>query len=123
HALKGSLVSVMVLGIIIIISWAGVWMLFLSRDLKERCKMNMHKYEKVWLMFGSGTLLVFLIVVGISAFYMGYQPPSCAVTINPERAHELAPFDETGLEQIGDNVYPFTILASAFNYDVGTDDK
>ncbi|HLQ74323.1 MAG TPA: cytochrome c oxidase subunit 2A [Bacillota bacterium] len=31
HALKGSLVSVMILGIIIIISWAGVWMLFLSR--------------------------------------------------------------------------------------------
>ncbi|HLQ74322.1 MAG TPA: cytochrome c oxidase subunit II [Bacillota bacterium] len=85
--------------------------------------MNMHKYEKVWLMFGSGTLLVFLIVVGISAFYMGNQPPSCAVTINPERAHELAPFDEPGLEQIGDNEYQFTILASAFNYDVGTDDK
>lgn len=85
--------------------------------------MNMHKYEKIWLFFGSATLLLFLIVVGISAFYMGNQPPSCAVTIDPERAHELAPFDNPGLEQIGDNEYQFTILASAFDYDVGTDDK
>lgn len=85
--------------------------------------MNMHKYEKIWLFFGSGTLLIFLVVVGISAFYMGSQPPSCAVTIDPERAHELAPFDKPGLEQIGDNEYQFTILASAFDYDVGTDDK
>lgn len=85
--------------------------------------MNMHKYEKFWLLFGSGTLLIFLVVVGISAFYMGNQPPSCAVTIDPERAHELAPFDNPGLEQIGDNEYQFTILASAFDYDVGTDDK
>lgn len=85
--------------------------------------MNMHKYEKVWLFFGASSLLIFLIVVGISAFYMGNQPPSCAVTIDPERAHELAPFDNPGLEQIGDNEYQFTILASAFNYDVGTDDK
>lgn len=85
--------------------------------------MNMHKYEKFWLLFGSGTLLIFLVVVGISAFYMGNQPPSCAVTIDPERTHELAPFDNPGLEQIGDNEYQFTILASAFDYDVGTDDK
>lgn len=30
-SLKGSLVSVMILGVFIILSWAGVWMLFLSR--------------------------------------------------------------------------------------------
>lgn len=38
--------------------------------------MNMHKYEKVWILIGSATLLFFLIVVGVSAFYMGNQPPS-----------------------------------------------
>src|SRR5699024_8548254 len=85
--------------------------------------MHMHKYEKVWLLFGSASLLVFLIVVGISAFYMGNQPPSCAVTLDPEKVDECAPFDEPGLKQIGDNEYQLTIVASAFNYDVGTDDK
>src|SRR5690625_3033958 len=85
--------------------------------------MNMHKYERIWLLFGTGTLLIFLIVVGISAFYMGNQPPSCAVTLNPEKVDETAPFDEPGLEQIGENEYQLTIVASAFNYDVGSDDK
>lgn len=85
--------------------------------------MHMHKYEKIWLFFGSASLLVFLIVVGISAFYMGNQPPSCAVTLDPEKVDEWAPFDEPGLKQIGENEYQLTIVASAFNYDVGTDDK
>lgn len=84
--------------------------------------MKMPKYEKIWLLFGSGTLLVFLIIVGISAFYMGNQPPSCAVTLNPEKVDETPPFDEPGLKQIGDNEYQLNIVASAFNYDVGTPD-
>lgn len=85
--------------------------------------MNMHKYEKIWLFFGTATLLVFLIVVGISAFYMGNQPPSCAVTLDPEKVHEWPPFDDPGLKQIGENEYQFTIVASAFNFDVGTSDR
>src|SRR5699024_4719387 len=85
--------------------------------------MNMHKYEKIWLFVGTGTLLVFLTVVGISAFYMGDQPPSCAVTLNPDKVEEWPPFDEPGLKQIGDNEYQLSIVASAFSYDVGSDDK
>ena len=85
--------------------------------------MNMHKYEKWWIVFGSGTLLVFLIVVGISAFYMGSKPPSCAVTLNPETVRESPTFKETGLKEIGDNEYSLSIVASAFDYDVGEDDK
>lgn len=85
--------------------------------------MKMHKYEKIWLAFGTGTLLVFLIVVGVSAFYMGNQPPSCAVTLDPALVDQEQPFNEPGLVQIGDNEYQFTIVASAFDYNVGTDDK
>lgn len=85
--------------------------------------MNMHKFEKIWLLLGSGTLLLFLIVVGVSAFYMGSKPPSCAVTLDPERVTEHTLFKEPGLTQIGDNEYQLTIVSSAFNYDVGTEDK
>lgn len=83
----------------------------------------MPKYEKIWLLFGTGTLLVFLIVVGISAFYMGNQPPSCAVTLDPQKVDETPPFDKPGLKQIGDNEYQLDIVASAFDYDVGAEDK
>lgn len=84
--------------------------------------MNMHKYEKIWIYFGSATLLVFLIIVGVSAFYMGNKPPSCAVTLDPAKvdAHEL--FKEPGLVQVGDNEYQLNIVASAFHYDLGNSD-
>src|SRR5690625_2331707 len=85
--------------------------------------MILHKYEKIWLLFGSSTLLIFLVVAGISAFYMGNNPPSCAVTLNPENVTEQEPCDEPGLKQIGDNEYQLTVVTSAFNFDVGTEDK
>lgn len=85
--------------------------------------MEMHKYEKIWLILGSITLLVFLTVVGWSAFYMGNKPPSCAVTLDPEAVTTSTPFDEPGLVQVGDNEYQLTIVTSAFNFDVGSDDK
>ncbi|MEN1969391.1 cytochrome c oxidase subunit II [Lentibacillus sp. N15] len=85
--------------------------------------MHMHKYEKIWLLSGTATLLIFLVIIGISAFYLGNQPPSCAVTLDPEKVDEQAPFDNPGLKQLGDNEYELTIVASAFNYDVGNNEK
>lgn len=85
--------------------------------------MGMHKYEKVWLVFGSAALIFFLIVIGVSAFYMGNQPPSCAVTLDPKAVDEHQLFKEPGLKEIGDNEYQLTVVSSAFDYDVGTPDK
>lgn len=83
----------------------------------------MHKYEKIWLWLGSASLLFFLVVLGISAFYMGSKPPSCAVTLDPENVREHQLFKEPGLTQVGDNEYQLTIVSSAFDYDVGNPEK
>lgn len=85
--------------------------------------MKIHKFEKIWLTFGTATLLFFLIVIGVSAFYLGNQPPSCLLTIDPEKVEQTKPFNQPGLQKIADNEYRLTIVASAFNYDVGTDNK
>lgn len=85
--------------------------------------MHIHKYEKIWLIFGVASLVLFLSIVGVSAFHMGNQPPSSLVTIDPKKVNETAPFDQPGLKKIGDNEYQLTIVASAFNYDVGAQDK
>lgn len=85
--------------------------------------MNMHRYEKIWLFFGSLTLLIFLVVVGWSAFYMGNQPPSCAVTLDPQAVREHPTFSEPGLKQVGDNEYQLTVVTSAFHFDLGTEDN
>src|SRR5690625_7321393 len=85
--------------------------------------MNIHVLENILLFLGSFTLFVFVVVVGVSAFYIGNNPTSCAVTLDPEIVTEQAPFDEPGLKQIGDNEYQLTVVTSAFNFDVGIKEK
>jgi cytochrome c oxidase subunit 2 len=38
--------------------------------------MHIHRYEKYWLYFGKGSLILFLSIIGFSAFTMGHHPPS-----------------------------------------------
>ncbi|MBT2754964.1 cytochrome c oxidase subunit II [Mesobacillus foraminis] len=80
--------------------------------------MHIHKFEKIWLIFGVATLLVFLSVVGVSAFYLGNQPPSCLATINPEKVDITAPFDQPGLKKVEGKEwdYELVFVASAFQY-------
>ncbi|KKK37645.1 cytochrome B5 [Mesobacillus campisalis] len=83
--------------------------------------MHIHKYEKIWLIFGTATLLVFLSVVGVSAFYLGNQPPSCMATVDPEKVDTLAPFNKPGLNKVEGKEwdYELVFVASAFNYTPG----
>ncbi|MCM3588762.1 cytochrome c oxidase subunit II [Mesobacillus maritimus] len=83
--------------------------------------MHIHKFEKIWLIFGVATLLVFLSVIGVSAFYLGNQPPSCLATINPEQVDTQAPFDKPGLNKVEGKEwdYELVFVASAFNYTPG----
>ncbi|MBS4190976.1 cytochrome c oxidase subunit II [Bacillus sp. FJAT-49705] len=83
--------------------------------------MHLHKFEKIWLIFGIGSLLVFLTVLGVSAFYLGNQPPSCLATIDPEKVDTQAPFNEPGLKKVEGKEweYELVFVASAFNYTPG----
>lgn len=64
------------------------------------------------------TLLVFLSVVGVSAFYLGNQPPNCLATINHEKVDTTAPFDKPGLHKVEGKEwdYELVFIASAFQY-------
>lgn len=83
--------------------------------------MHMHKFEKIWLFFGVGALLVFLTILGISAFYLGNQPPSCLITIDPEKVDTTTPFNKPGLHKVEgkDWDYELVFVAAAFNYTPG----
>jgi cytochrome c oxidase subunit II len=78
--------------------------------------MHIHKFEKIWLIFGISTLIIFLVTVGVGAFAMGHQPASNIETIDPEKVHETAPFNNPGIKQIGDNKYEVIIVTSAFAF-------
>ena len=46
--------------------------------------MHFHKFEKIWLTFGIGALVLFLVILGYGAFYLGTHPQSHGVTIDPQ---------------------------------------
>ncbi|WP_163969818.1 cytochrome c oxidase subunit II [Oceanobacillus halotolerans] len=86
--------------------------------------MHIHKYEKIWLIFGISALVIFLVILGFGAFWQGTHPQSHGVTIDPENieAHEAFQEDNLGLTKVGDDKYIVNIIASAFNYNLGTDE-
>src|SRR5699024_12387826 len=69
------------------------------------------------------SLLFFVIVVRVSSYYIGNKKTSCDVILEAEKVDEHELFKETGLVEVGDNEYQLNIVASAFDYDVGNDDK
>lgn len=81
--------------------------------------MHFHKYEKYWLAFGTGSLIVFLLITGIMAFHNGHNPPSAKITINHEKADQIAPFNDPGVHKVSgkDWDYEVVVLTSAFLYD------
>ncbi|AQQ53559.1 cytochrome c oxidase subunit II [Planococcus lenghuensis] len=80
--------------------------------------MHIHKYEKWWLTFGITCLVVFLTVLGISAFHAGAHPPSAQVYINQEHVDEIAPFDNPGVHKVEGKEwdYEVVVVASAFMF-------
>lgn len=78
--------------------------------------MHLHKYEKIWLVFGIASLIVFLSVVGVSAFSQDHTPAGGMETIDPQKVSETAPFDNPGVTQLDDDTYQATIVAMAFGY-------
>ncbi|MDP4161908.1 MAG: cytochrome c oxidase subunit II [Bacillota bacterium] len=80
--------------------------------------MHIHKYEKIWLAFGLASLIVFLTVIGISAFYLGNKPPSCLTTINPEKVDQTVPFNHPGLHKVEGKEWDYELVyvAQTFSY-------
>ncbi|RCW64955.1 cytochrome c oxidase subunit II [Saliterribacillus persicus] len=87
--------------------------------------MHLHKYERIWLIFGISSLVLFLVVLGVGAFYKGTQPPSHLATVDPTKVEEHEAFREEnlGLRKVGENDYIVSVIASAFNYNFGKDDE
>lgn len=83
--------------------------------------MHIHRLEKIWLIFGSAMLVVFLAVVGVTGFAMGMAPPSSHghEKIDPTKVDQTPPFDQPGLTQVGDNLYEAVMTAYIFSFDPG----
>lgn len=87
--------------------------------------MHLHKYEKIWLTFGLGSLALFLAIIGFAAFWKGTHPQSHIETIDPQNveAHESFKPENLGIREVADGKYIINIVASAFHYDLGKDEN
>ncbi|AMQ07587.1 MULTISPECIES: cytochrome c oxidase subunit II [Sporosarcina] len=85
--------------------------------------MHLHKYEKIWLVFGMASLVLFLLIIGFAAFWKGTHPQSHIETIDPQNveAHDAFKPENLGIREVADGKYIVNIVASAFNYDFGKD--
>jgi cytochrome c oxidase subunit 2 len=73
-------------------------------------------YEKIWLILGFLSLVVFLSVLGIMAVGLGLNPPGHMKTIPPELVRTSAPFNTPALVQTGPNEYKATMVAQMFSF-------
>ncbi|MEW9052786.1 MAG: cytochrome c oxidase subunit II [Neobacillus sp.] len=78
--------------------------------------MKMHLDEKIWLFLSFGMIMGFMLITGYQAFALGMAPPSNMETIDPQRVDEIAPFDNPGIKQIGDNEYEVVMTLQAFGF-------
>lgn len=75
--------------------------------------MHVHKFEKIWLAFGVGSLVFFLATIGVSAFYLGNKPASCLTTINPTKVDQTKPFDSPGLHKAEGKDWDYELVFTA----------
>ena len=79
-------------------------------------KLDLPRYERIWLIVGTGTLAVFLVLFGFMAFSMGLTLSDGHKTVTPEALQTTAPFDQPGFVEIGPKEYKATMIAQAFSF-------
>lgn len=81
--------------------------------------IELPRYEKIWLITGSITLVIFLVVLGIMGFAMGFNPPGHMNTIAPDQVDATPPFDKPGLFAVADKEYRAVMQARVFAFQPG----
>lgn len=82
----------------------------------------MHKFEKIWLIIGTGSLVLFLAILGVSAVHAGHTPAASGIeTIHPDHVRDDSRFSEPGLYESDSDDYDYDLymVASAFMYEPG----
>jgi cytochrome c oxidase subunit 2 len=78
--------------------------------------MHIHRYERIWMLFGVTMLVVFLALLGFAAFVDNINPPNGFTAIDPAKVATTAPFDHPGLHQTGPKTYEAYYVAQIFQF-------
>lgn len=78
--------------------------------------MKMHRYEEIWLVLASVVIILSMVVTGYQTFAKEMGPPSGKETIDPQKVDEIAPFDNPGVFEVGDNKFEVVMTLQAFSF-------
>jgi cytochrome c oxidase subunit 2 len=78
--------------------------------------MQVHRYERWWLTFGVGMLIVFLSLIGFAAFADNINPPTGMQQVDPTKVSQTPPFDKPGLRKSADGSYEAYYVAQVFEF-------
>lgn len=83
---------------------------------------NIHipRYERIWLIVGSATLVIFLGLFGFMAVGMNLNPPGHMMTIDPQAVTVTPPFNNLGVRKLGLDDYEVTMIAQMFMFQPDT---
>ena len=78
--------------------------------------MKMHRSEKVWLILSFGMIMAFMFLTGYQSFALDMAPPSGSERIDSQNVDNIAPFDNPGVKQIGENEYEVVMTLQLFSF-------
>jgi cytochrome c oxidase subunit 2 len=78
--------------------------------------MHVHRYERWWMMAGTGMLVIFLATVLVAAFADNMNPPSGMMQVDPTKVASTPPFDKPGLRDLGGGRYEAYYVAQVFSF-------
>lgn len=78
--------------------------------------IDLPRSERIWLVIGGASLVVFFAIILIMALVWGFHNPGQMKTIAPDAVRTTPPFDKPGLYQVGPNEYRAVMIAQMFMY-------
>ncbi|WP_353737812.1 cytochrome c oxidase subunit II [Kyrpidia sp.] len=78
--------------------------------------IDLPRSERIWLMIGGASLVVFFAIILLMALVWGFHNPGQMKTIAPDAVRTTPPFDKPGLYQVGPNEYRAVMIAQMFMY-------
>lgn len=78
--------------------------------------MRVHTYERAFLWLGAVMLVVFGITLIATSVVMGIHLPGSVQRLDPAQVRQMAPFDNPGVRQVGENRYEVVLLGFAWAF-------
>lgn len=80
----------------------------------DKPTLHIDPYERIWIILGAALIVVFLLVLAVTAFGRGFVVPGPVTRVDPNTVAETVPFKEPGLRELAPGRYEAYILAQTF---------